>query len=88
MRRLAIMVAALCLPGCITTEGSFRERGMKAASFQLNCPEEKLTLRTMRRREGLSCEGSEVAVSGCGRIVSVTYVCDVDGEWNLKTKPQ
>ena len=87
MRILITLVTIVSLQGCVTAEGSFRDRAIKGAAFQLSCPEEKLSLTVIKRQEGLSCEGSEVGVSGCGRLVSVVYVCGEDGEWNLKRAP-
>jgi len=83
-RSVAVVLAAAALQSCATAETSFREKAIKGAAFQLSCPEEKLKLKVLKRQDGMTCEGSEIGVSGCGRLVRVIYVCDADGEWNLK----
>ena len=67
MSKVIAVAALLALSGCVTVEGRFQRDGLKTASFDLGCPEEKIEMVILNRNDGLGTEGSKVGVKGCGK---------------------
>lgn len=71
MRRFAAIALVLsALSGCATLT-NFKTEGMKKASFDLECPEDKLSVKENTK--------TEVTVSGCGK--KATFTDQGGGAW-------
>jgi hypothetical protein len=56
-----------------TVESTWVDNGLKQASVDLSCPAERIQFVVEKRRDGTSCNGSEVAAHGCGK--ELKYAC-------------
>jgi len=74
------VAGALMLGGCITVVGTFKGNGIGTASFDLQCPAEKIETTVLKRNDRLGCLGSRVGVRGCGK--QTTYECDNARNWH------
>lgn len=70
---LRLLCLAWLVGGCVTVEGSFVPDGKRSAAFDLQCSQENLEVVVLERKDGLSCDGSRIAITGCGK--QVTYDC-------------
>ena len=78
MKYFLFLFTIIVLIGCVTAEKSFRQKGLKRASFELDCPASKIKYNVLHRNDGLGCEGSQIGVAGCGK--KAIYVC-FNQEW-------
>jgi hypothetical protein len=78
----AVVAAAAALVGCsvVTVESAWQADGLKNASFDLQCPAEKVEMTVLKRNDGLGCLGSKVGARGCGK--QTTYECDNARTWH------
>ncbi|MBX7100020.1 MAG: hypothetical protein K1X89_20065 [Myxococcaceae bacterium] len=77
---LAVLVLG---SGCVTVEGSFVPEGKRSAAFDLQCSQENLEVVVLERKDGLSCDGSRIGITGCGK--QVTYACE-GSTWKRSSK--
>jgi hypothetical protein len=77
---VALTSAACLIP--LTVREHFNQRGLGAASFQLQCPPEQIQVVSLSRPldEGIT-PGDQVGVSGCGR--RAVYMVTMRGMWVL-----
>lgn len=86
MHVIAICCFLLTLTGCVTVESAYGGSGMATASFDLQCPGDKIEMTVLERNEGLGCFGSKIGVRGCGK--QTTYVCDNSRSWIRESEVQ
>lgn len=68
------LVAMAPAAGCgVTVESTWKDKGAPMASFDLQCPAEKIEVTVLRRNDGLGCSGSQVGARGCGQ--QTQYEC-------------
>ena len=83
---LALALALLAACAGTTVESTWASNGAKTASFDLQCPEEKIEVTILVRNDGLGCFGSRVGARGCGR--QTTYECNNAREWHRSSEVQ
>lgn len=81
MTRFFLLIILLVgLTSCVTAEGSFKDKGMSSAAFEMSCPAEELEVTVLDERvSGMACFGSKVGVSGCGK--KAVYICAEGNTW-------
>lgn len=77
---VAVLVAAATAGCVVTVESAWQADGLKNASFDLQCPAEKVEMTVLKRNDGLGCFGSKVGARGCGK--QTTYECDNARTWH------
>ena len=63
-----------------TVESTWKDNGATTASFDLQCPVEKIEIVVLERSDGLGCLGSRVGARGCGK--QTQYECDNARTWH------
>jgi hypothetical protein len=77
---LGLSVSAIACIGSVTVESTWADGGIKTASFDLQCPEDKITMVVLKRNDGLGCLGSIVGARGCAK--QTQYECDNARTWH------
>lgn len=81
-RCIVLAVFVLQVMGCAAGPiQSFRNQGLARAAFELNCPEQNITLTELQpHTDSINGRGGQVGVSGCGH--RLVYVSTIQG-WIL-----
>jgi hypothetical protein len=81
-RGLLALTTMLAMANCagITVESTWKSNGVSTASFDLQCPVEKVDIVVLKRNDGLGCLGSRVGARGCGK--QTQYECDNARNWH------
>jgi hypothetical protein len=79
---LSVLFTTFVLGGCFgtTVESTWHDSGVTTASFDLQCPGEKIDMTVLKRNDGLGCLGSRVGARGCGK--QTQYECDNARNWH------
>ena len=86
-----LSLLVVILSGCATSEGNWKnaqETVIELASFDLNCPKEKIKLTKLNEicNGGMQCRAKSVGAEGCGK--RMRYVEISLGQYAANTKPQ
>jgi hypothetical protein len=75
-------VATITSTACmhVTVESAWQDNGLRTATFDLQCPAEKIEISVLNRNDGLGCLGSKVGARGCGK--QTQYECDNARSWH------
>jgi hypothetical protein len=69
------MILICCFAtSCLTAQDYFEQHESDRASFDLDCPKERLKIRSLK--ETRICEDAKVGVEGCGR--RAMYICVIN----------
>lgn len=71
LRFLSVISFVFTLSNCMTTEQHFRQNGLNKASFDMDCPKEKLQIVVLGE---LSHGNGQVGVIGCNKKASYVAV--------------